>query len=56
MQEWYSMSTLSETFKYALAQGLYNVNLDKNWEVTAFQFYMGDLSNFMSAANKYQPD
>lgn len=32
------------------------MNIDKKWQVPAFQFYMGDLSNVFSAAYDYKPD
>lgn len=47
------MSTLLNTFRYALTKGLYDMTLDKSYEVPAFQFYMGDLSNFIPNAAIY---
>jgi hypothetical protein len=32
--------------------GLVNANLDKKYEVPYFQFFMGDLGNFVEYANK----
>ena len=51
-----SVTTMSETFKYALQMGLYTVALDSKWQVQTFQFYMGDLSNVIPEASKYLPD
>ena len=56
MQEVLSVTTMSETFKYALQMGLYTVALDSKWQVQTFQFYMGDLSNVIPEASKYLPD
>ena len=52
LQEIYSIISMEETFKFALKQGLYSVGIEKNWQVPMFQFYMGDLSNFIPEAAK----
>jgi hypothetical protein len=40
--------------KEAIQKGLFDVSLDKSWEVPTFQFYMGDLGNSVIYAN-YAP-
>lgn len=50
------MPVLTETLRDALRAGLFNVTLDKGWQVPAFQFFMGDLSGAIPAAEKYAPD
>ena len=47
---------MQESFKWALENGLYNTQLDKNYEVRSFQFFMGDLSNFVPKALEAQAD
>ena len=37
--------------KEALYQGLYDRTIDSSWDVPGFQFYMGDLGNFVPYAN-----
>lgn len=41
-------------FKEALTKGLFDVNLDRTWDVPGFQLYMGDLGNSVPYAN-YAP-
>ena len=50
------MSTLSEAFRSFLTNGGFNVNLDQKWDVDTFQFYMGDLANFVPQANQFMAD
>jgi hypothetical protein len=40
----------------AVNQGILNIVLNKLWEVPQFQFYMGDLANFMDYSNNFQAD
>lgn len=40
--------------KEAISKGLFDVTVDKSWEAPGFQFYMGDLGNFVPYAN-YAP-
>lgn len=56
LQEIYSISSWREAYKYALELGLADVKLGKQWEVPSFQFYMGDLSNAVSFAEKVPAD
>lgn len=56
IQELISMSTLSEAFRGFLENGGFNVDLDQKWNVDTFQFYMGDLANFVSQANQFMAD
>lgn len=56
IQELISMSTLSEAFRSFLTNGGFNVNLDQKWDVDTFQFYMGDLANFVPQANQFMAD
>ena len=39
--------------KEAAHKGLFDVTLDTTWETTGFQFYMGDLGNFVEHANHF---
>lgn len=50
------MKVIESSFKSALRQGLYDLTLDKKWEVNVWQFYMGDLANIVSEANLYPAD
>ena len=47
---------MEQTFRFAVSLGLYSVVIDKNWEVPVFQFFMGDLANFIPGAAKFVPD
>jgi hypothetical protein len=51
LQEIISINTIRSVFKEALSKGLYDVNLDRTWEVQGFQFFMGDLGNSVNYAN-----
>ena len=51
LQELYTMSSVRSMFKEAITKGLFDITLDRNWEVPGFQFYMGDLGNFIPYAN-----
>ena len=50
------MSVLKESLLEAANAGLFNVKLDKKWEVPAFQFYMGDLANTVAYAGNFAAD
>ena len=50
-QEFYTFSTLRAMLKEAAHKGLFDVTMDSSWESTGFQFYMGDLGNFVEHAN-----
>lgn len=56
MQEIYSLTSMRETLLHALDQGLLDVKPDRRWEVSAFQFYMGDLIRAVPEAKKYPPE
>lgn len=56
VQEWYSLTTLLNVWKYSLTLGILNVKLDKKWEVTAFQFYAGDLANSIPFLNQFNAE
>lgn len=45
------MSTVRSMLKEAISKGLFDITLDRSWEVPGFQFYMGDLGNFVPSAN-----
>lgn len=45
------MSAVRSMYKEGIAKGLFNLTLDRSWEVPGFQFYMGDLGNFVPSAN-----
>jgi hypothetical protein len=51
--EWYSIASMKEALFAALEQGLLSTKLDRSFEVQEFQFYMGDLGNFVDEANNY---
>lgn len=46
------MGMVKTTIQRAVAAGLFNMQLDKRNEVPYFQFFMGDLGNFVDYANK----
>lgn len=52
VQEIISMGQVKATVQRAAAMGLFNQVLDKRYEVTNFQFFIGDLGNFVDYANK----
>lgn len=56
LQEVFSLAQVRNSLIFALEQGLGDVTVDKKWEVSAFQFYMGDLGNMFPAAYDYKPD
>ena len=53
VQEIITFSSLKFIISQSLSKGLYNVVLDKSWEVPVFQLYMGDLSNALPFANNF---
>lgn len=53
IQEIITFSSLKFIITQSLSKGLYNVELDKSWEVPVFQLYMGDLSNALPFANSF---
>jgi hypothetical protein len=53
-QDIFSFGIVRSMFKEALTKGLYDVTLDRTWEVPGFQFFMGDLGNSVPYAN-YAP-
>jgi hypothetical protein len=46
------MGQIRATVQRAGAMGLFNQVLDKKYEVPYFQFFIGDLGNFVEYANK----
>jgi len=52
VQEVISMGIIKTTLQRAVNQGLFNQELNKQYEVPYFQFFMGDLGNFVDYANK----
>lgn len=46
------MGMVRATIERAASQGLFDQALDKNYEVPFFQFFIGDLGNFIDYANK----
>ena len=54
LQEIISFSTVRAMIKEALSKGLYDVTLDRTWEVPGFQLFMGDLGNAVPYAT-YAP-
>lgn len=52
IQEVFSMGIVKTTIQKAINMGLTNAVLDKKYEVPYFQFFMGDLGNFVDYANK----
>lgn len=46
------MGVVKTTIQRAVAAGLFTIQLDKKNEVPYFQFFMGDLGNFVDYANK----
>lgn len=53
VQEIITFSSLKFIISQSLAKGLYDVSLDKSWEVPVFQLYMGDLSNAVPFATNF---
>lgn len=53
VQEIITFSSLKFIISQSLSKGLYNVVLDKSWEVPVFQLYMGDLSNALPFATNF---
>jgi hypothetical protein len=51
LQEVYSFGIVRSLVKEALLKGFFDRVLDKSWDVPGFQFYMGDLGNFVEYAN-----
>ena len=46
VQELISYSSMGEVWRYAVTQsGILNATIDRLWDVTNFQFYMGDLAS-----------
>lgn len=56
VQEAISMKVIEGAFKAVLKQGIYDITLDRKWEVQFWQFFMGDLGNIASEANNYPAD
>lgn len=54
LQEVISFSTVRAMIKEALSKGLYDVTLDRTWDVPGFQLFMGDLGNAVPYAT-YAP-
>lgn len=50
------MSAFKDTFTQAINKGLFDVTLDKRWEVPSAQFYMGDLASSIPSAANYNPE
>lgn len=46
------MGMVRATVQKAATMGLFNQVLDKKYEVPYFQFFMGDMGNFVEYANK----
>lgn len=46
------MGSVKATVQKAAAMGLFDQVLDKKFEVPTFQFFMGDMGNFVEYANK----
>lgn len=46
------MSMVRATIERAASMGLFDQVLDKRYEVPFFQFFIGDLGNFVEYANK----
>jgi hypothetical protein len=46
------MGTVKNAVLQASAAGLFNADLDKKYEVPYFQFFMGDLGNSVSYADR----
>ncbi len=45
------MNVIKATVRNAVRKGLCDFNLNADWETPFFQFYMGDLGNFVDYAN-----
>lgn len=54
LQEMYTLNSVRAMVKEAISKGLFDVTVDKSWEVPGFQFFMGDLGNSVAYAN-YAP-
>lgn len=48
----YTFRTVRAIVKDAISKGLFDKTLDSSWEVAGFQFFMGDLGNFVPYANR----
>lgn len=46
------MGSIQTTVQRAASMGLFDQVLDKRYEVPFFQFFMGDMGNFVEYANK----
>lgn len=46
-QEMIAFGQLKASVIKGLEEGWFNVYLDHNWEIEQFQYYMGDLGNYM---------
>lgn len=46
------MGTIRLTIEQAASKGLFDAMLDKKYEVPFFQFFMGDLGNFVEYADR----
>lgn len=46
------MGSIKATVQRAASMGLFDQVLDKRYEVPFFQFFMGDMGNFVEYANK----
>lgn len=46
------MGSVKATIQRAATMGLFDQVLDRRYEVPQFQFFMGDLGNFVDYANK----
>jgi hypothetical protein len=51
LQEVYSIGLFRDTFRCALQRGYADRRLDRTYEVSQFQFYIGDLASFVDYAN-----
>lgn len=47
------MTSLKSVFNDALGSGLFDVTIDNQWQVPAFQFYMGDLTASIPESKSY---
>ena len=56
LQEYVAMETVYATVLYALKQGWLNAQLGQSWESELFQFYSGDVANFIEEVGKRQPN